>query len=1141
MRHVACAHAGRRMDENARDLFNGLERGICTNSNCGALRMFSGCCHRCRCSAPPRAIREGDRVPSNAAAPLADPARNARPRLEAELPDGALPEDFLGRVRRLPPTTIVHVPAAVRARHAACMAATVRGTVRGDARASALEQARSKLLLGAIPRQRSTRREIAARFTLWGEGRFAELLVRAEEQWHERMAARRCGRVGGAARLRARRARTLAREGAYRKAVVSLTSAVAEFDPEEQRRWAARLLPSSERPETASVAASATDPAEPGRVGAASAGAKAFEGVHFAPLSAPGPSGARPEHIRDAMAARPRHFSSQVAGAVAELHAAAAAGGLPECARWMLESRLVFLRKKTGPAPRPVRVGELWRRIIAKRLVHSTRAEAQALLLRFRQFGVAIPAGTDALIHIRSVLEDALCADAGPALAVLDLDLQNAFPSLEWDSIRAAIGEHLPALSPWVAWCHASPAPVQLPGGDWVQIDRGAEQGDPLGSLYCALVLADVLSRTRSRLATERAEQGATSASFWDAWFMDDGQLICEPSLVDPLLRILDDELAKVGATRGWRDPQSRSESGGDHLQTKVKSVARLVGCAAAVADCGDAWITGYVRATCNVPGECVAHVLGVDVGDGGARNAQFSEAALATKSVHDAIGTLGDSGIELVLLRSCASVCKMTHLLRASGNAIDSRSLESFDAQQDVALCTALCGPLHAEAAAQAALDALEGGLGIRKAKDVALPAFVASRVAARPLVAMLADALASEGFLPEAFWDGFEAPLQNAIRELGSQLSAPRRAELEDLVQEAASEADASLQDMMNQRVSARRALARQVDMSARAFGLVHPAGSEDPESDLGADGGLQRQLCRIMDAQRADALAASLASQERWPDVRRLSELRDPTVSHDWLWRLNPAHGPVVPSGEMATCVRVRLGAHLTEEPTLCERCGRSIVGRTAAHALCCAAPEGTHGHYMVRDALLPLVHLADPSACTEVPELIADAPALRPADIYSTAALPGSQAALDIGVCSPDAAGAGSDCVESMWVRKRDHYREHLETMESAGLRYLPIVVSCYGRVHPDSAATVERIAQQAARRVGVADCRPLLRRTWAAIGVAVWRRAASMARACLPRLSRESTAILFGEDAGSGCCTPGGEPAPSAVRRERLSR
>ena len=90
-----------------------------------------------------------------------------------------------------------------------------------------------------------------------------------------------------------------------------------------------------------------------------------------------------------------------------------------------------------------------------------------------------------------------------------------------------------------------------------------------------------------------------------------------------------------------------------------------------------------------------------------------------------------------------------------------------------------------------------------------------------------------------------------------------------------------------------------------------------------------------------------------------------------------------------------------------------------------------------------------------------------------------------------------------------MRKRAHYAEHLETMAAAGLRYLPVVFSCYGRVHPESVATMQRIAQQAARHVGVADHKPLLRRAHAAIGVALCRRAAAMVRACVPPLSRES--------------------------------
>ena len=67
--------------------------------------------------------------------------------------------------------------------------------------------------------------------------------------------------------------------------------------------------------------------------------------------------------------------------------------------------------------------------------------------------------------------------------------------------------------------------------------------------------------------------------------------------------------------------------------------------------------------------------------------------------------------------------MCKVTHILRASGPYIDSETLEGFDARVQAALSTALGGPLHAEAQRQASLGIAEGGLGARRAADVALP----------------------------------------------------------------------------------------------------------------------------------------------------------------------------------------------------------------------------------------------------------------------------------------------------------------------------------------------------------------------------------------------------------------------------------
>ena len=138
-----------------------------------------------------------------------------------------------------------------------------------------------------------------------------------------------------------------------------------------------------------------------------------------------------------------------------------------------------------------------------------------------------------------------------------------------------------------------------------------------------------------------------------------------------------------------------------------------------------------------------------------------------------------------------------------------------------------------------------------------------------------------------------------------------------------------------------------------------------------------------------------------------------------------------------------------------------------------------------------------------------------------------------AAVDVGITSPDSSNAGADCVEAMWRAKRAHYATHEDEMRAAGVSYLPVVLSCFGRWHAESAAALERVAVQAARRLGIACHRPLLRRARAAIGVAVWRRAAAMARACLPRPSPEELALLFGEEADDAY---GGGAQPAAVVR-----
>ena len=112
------------------------------------------------------------------------------------------------------------------------------------------------------------------------------------------------------------------------------------------------------------------------------------------------------------------------------MHAAASAGTLPAEARWITASRVCFLKKKRGPVPRPIRVGEVLRRVVAKRLAYDARQSAGKLLLEHRQFGAGIPGGLDALVAFRLTAEKVLLRRER-RMAVVDIDLAKAFPSFE--------------------------------------------------------------------------------------------------------------------------------------------------------------------------------------------------------------------------------------------------------------------------------------------------------------------------------------------------------------------------------------------------------------------------------------------------------------------------------------------------------------------------------------------------------------------------------------------------------------------------------------------------------------------------------------------------------------------------------------
>ena len=84
-----------------------------------------------------------------------------------------------------------------------------------------------------------------------------------------------------------------------------------------------------------------------------------------------------------------------------------------------------------------------------------------------------------------------------------------------------------------------------------------------------------MLVRVKERL-------GQRGISFSDAWYMDDGQIVCNPMHADDVIRALDEEAQTVGASRGWG--------------AEAKSVCRLFGTIEQKMSVPEGWRSEYMQ-----------------------------------------------------------------------------------------------------------------------------------------------------------------------------------------------------------------------------------------------------------------------------------------------------------------------------------------------------------------------------------------------------------------------------------------------------------------------------------------------------------------------------------------------------------------
>ena len=100
---------------------------------------------------------------------------------------------------------------------------------------------------------------------------------------------------------------------------------------------------------------------------------------------------------------------------------------------------------------------------------------------------------------------------------------------------------------------------------------------------------------------------------------------------------------------------------------------------------------------------------------------------------LHQSLAQVDDTASELILLRMCADVCKIVHLLRTAGPAIEEEALELYDETVQKALIRCLGGQLDQFALRQSSLGVTERGLGMRRAIATAVSSYLSSRIECR------------------------------------------------------------------------------------------------------------------------------------------------------------------------------------------------------------------------------------------------------------------------------------------------------------------------------------------------------------------------------------------------------------------------
>ena len=683
--------------------------------------------------------------------------------------------------------TLRHIPAAARFLWGQTLSGAVAAAAHhNDARAWTELLMLPQCVLAAPPRAGRRHKRAAAAYTLdrlrrWCEGERRGL-------WDDA-----CRRSGGPKRQLSENKRRelaidLAREGFDRKACNALLH--NGLCPETADTVAAlrALHPAQPQPAVDLASLPLADEISEDVV------ARALRS--FPADTAPGPSGLRIQHLREAGAPGSTH--SLVVHLARLVNLMAQGQACPLIAPVLAGAGLVAVPKPNGGV-RPIAVGEILRRLTGKCLMQLVQEEARRTFWP-TQLGVGIKSGAETGIH--TVRAWTKRHEGAHNKVLLKLDFSNAFNRISRCQVLESAVMHFPGLARWVTWCYQQPSALRF-GDTMIPSAGGVQQGDPLGPLLFATAIHQL---------TQDLRAGPLDLALF---YLDDG--------------IIAGDVASVGAALS-------------HIQTRGVEL----GLALNAAKCEVVAVGPLQHAALapHLPPQFLSapdgssrlkrnfEFLGGAIGDDAFVQAHTRARVEAVGPLLDALAELGDAQVGLRLLRSCAGYGRLVHSMRCNPPHSQRAALQLFDGKVQAAFSSITGLHLTATQRAQVGRGLGFAGVGVRCSSLDAPAAFLASvgscAVACEEAdPAYVAAAVVLDPACTQAT-TALNAQLQHPLAP-GAALSLKQKA-LTRLLDEA------SWQAQLAASSTTRQALLRsEAEPGARAFLVAKPGGVTRMETAL------------------------------------------------------------------------------------------------------------------------------------------------------------------------------------------------------------------------------------------------------------------------------------------------------------------